>query len=208
MRSWGEWKKEKLILAWAFIPIVLTFFISQLKSSIFYDRYMLYCLPPLILLLVSRRRAASLTFIFLAIFSLIIIDWHYFTHPIKRPFKELATYVKQNKQSLLLRNKKPDFGLINYNGKAHHLFESKYYGLEAPIFVPQGLLPFYAGTALMDKKDIINILPNKEKIMVISSEDPEKTYLCGYSFEKQIKFDSLYLLYFAKRNSENCGLCP
>ena len=196
LRSWGEWKKEKLILAWAFIPIVLTFFISQLKSSIFYDRYLLFCLPPQVLLLVSRRRAASLTFIFLAIFSLIIIDWHYFTHPIKRPFKELATYVKQNK--------KPDFGLINYNGKAHHLFESKYYGLSAPIYVPQGSLPFYAGTALMDKKDILNILPDKEKIMVISSEDPEKTYLCGYSLEQKVKFDSLYLLWFKK---EKFG-CP
>ncbi|MFZ5365777.1 MAG: glycosyltransferase family 39 protein [Patescibacteria group bacterium] len=196
LRRLKNWRKDGFLLAWALVPIILTFLISQAKSSIFYDRYLLYSLPPILLLLASQRRIFSLTFIFLTIFSLTIIDWHYFTHPVKRPFKELATYVKQNK--------KPEYGLINFNAQAHHLFESKYYGLSAPLYVPQGSLPFYTGTALMEKDDILKTLPKKEKIMVISSGEPEKTNLPGYFLEEKVKFDSLYLLWFKK---EKFG-CP
>lgn len=190
LRRWGEWKKDGFLFSWAIIPIILTFLLSQLKSSIFFDRYLLYCLPPFMLLLASQKRQVSLTFIFLAIFSLVIINWHYFTHPIKRPFRELANYVKENKKS--------EYGLINFNAQAHHLFESKYYNLKAPLYVPQGSLPFYTGTALMEKGDVANCLPNKEKIMVISSGDPKKTFLPGYFLEEQVKFDSLYLLWFSQ----------
>lgn len=192
LRRWGQWKKDGFLLSWAIIPIILTFLLSQLNSSIFFDRYLLYCLPPFMLLLASQKRQASLTFIFLAIFSLIIIDWHYFNYPIKRPFKTLANYVKQNQKQ------KPEYGLINYNAEAHHLFESKYYGLKAPLYVPQGSLPFYTGTALMEKEDIIYVLPDKKKIMVISSGDPQKTFLPGYFLEEKVKFDSLYLLWFSQ----------
>lgn len=190
LRRFGQWKKDGFLLSWAIVPILFTFLISQLKSSIFFDRYLLYSLPPLLLLLASQRRVFSLTFIFLTLFSLALIDGYYFTHPIKKPFKDLACYVKQNK--------KPEFGLINFNAQAHHLFESKYYGLSAPLYVPQGSLPFYTGTALMEKEDIVQTLPDKEKIMVISSGDPEKTLLPGHHLEEAVKFDSLYLLWFKK----------
>ncbi len=197
-RKFKDWGKDLFLLSWAIIPITLTFSISLVKSSIFYDRYLLYCVPPIILILVSPRRTFSLTFIFLVIFSLMVIDWHYFTHPTKRPFRELANYVKENL--------KPEYGLINYNDQAHHLFESKYYGLNAPIYLPEGSLPFYTGTALMEEKDIIKILPNKEKIMVISSGDPGKIKLPGYTFEEKIDFKNLYLLWFKKENTNShCG---
>jgi hypothetical protein len=58
----------------------------------------------------------------------------------------------------------------------------------------------------MEEKDIIKILPNKEKIMVISSGDPEKIKLPGYTFEEKIDFKNLYLLWFKKENTNSrCG---
>jgi len=194
-RSFKQWKEEIFLFLWALLPILLTFFISQFKSSIFYNRYLLYCLPPLILILSSRRQNLSLTFILLMIFSLGIMDGYYFTHPTKRPFRELSSYVKS------LEQEHPDLFLVNYNGKAHHLFESKYYGLKAPIFLPQGSLPFYAGTALMEKDDIIKTLPGEKEIGVISSEEVAKEYFPGYALEKEVKFDSLYFLWLKKEKA-------
>ena len=63
-----RWSKEKhltdlLLLFWAFIPLLLTFLISQTKLSIFYERYLLYSIPPLMLILSSQRRKVSLLFL-------------------------------------------------------------------------------------------------------------------------------------------------
>lgn len=45
---------------------------------------------------------------------------------------------------------------IKQNGRAHYLWESKYYGLKAPIYAPSGPLPLYVGTAQMTAEDTIS----------------------------------------------------
>jgi len=189
-RRWGKGKKEIFLASLALIPIGLTFIISQFFSSIFYDRYLLYTIPPILLLLVSQRRKVSSIFLLLYFVVLIPLCWHYFTHPTKRPFRRLADFVKEN-QTL-------EYGLVNYPGRAHHLFESKYYGLTAPLYVPEENLPFFVGTALMEEKDVIKTLPEKEKIMLITSNKPNEVNLSGYYFVKEKQFGDLYLLWFDK----------
>lgn len=189
LRNWLKDKKKSLfLLGWFFVPLILTYLISQVFQSIFFDRYMLMVIPASSLLIASLRRKPSLVFILVIIFFLATLNYHYLTHPFKRPFRELANYVKAEAA---------DLTLINYNATAHHLFESKYYGLEAPIYAPEPL-PFYTGTALMEKNDVINQLPDEEKIGLITSASPEDVVVPGYTTEKSKQFDSLYFLWLRK----------
>ena len=187
-----RWQKKDLFLAaWFVIPIFLTFIVSHLKQSIFFERYLLFLVPALILLLVSRRRWLSFPLLSLLIVGLAVMNFHYFTHPVKGPFRELANFVKQIK--------KPEDFLINWSGSAHHLFESKYYGLEAPLFYPSGEPPFFIGTALMEEKDIISQLPEKTRIGVITSDPVEKVYLPFYQLDKSYYFENLKFIWLTRK---------
>lgn len=189
LRQWLKEKKKSLfLLGWFFIPLLLTFLISQFFQSIFYDRYLLMVIPAGMLLLSSLRRQISFLPLVAMIFALAIGNFQYFTHPTKRPFKELANFVKQEV---------PTLPRINYSATAHHLFESKYYGIPAPIYAPNPL-PFYVGTALMEEGDTIKTLPENKEILVITSDNPQKVVLPNFKLEKSKKFDSLYLLWFAR----------
>jgi hypothetical protein len=189
-RRWGEIKKELFLASLFVIPVGLTYLISQFFSSIFYDRYLLYAIPPILLLLVSRRRKVSLLFMALIFIVFIPLNDRYFTHPTKRPFRELADFVK----SLDLK----ETALINYNDLSHHLFESKYYQIPAPIYVPEGNLPFFTGTALMTEEDMIKELPDKSQILAITSGEPGKVELPNYQFEKEKSFGELHLVWLEK----------
>lgn len=190
IRRWGEIKKEIFLASLFLVPVGLTYLISQFFSSIFYDRYLLYTIPPILLLLVSRRNKISLIFITLIFLVFLPLNFQYFTHPTKRPFRDLANFIKS--QDL------KDTALINYNNQAHHLFESKYYQLQAPLYVPEGNLPFFTGTALMTKEDVLRQLPAKQKIIAITSGEPEKVLLPNYRFSKEKTFDSLHLVWLEK----------
>jgi len=149
---------------------------------------MLMVIPASSLLIASLRKNPSLVFILIAIFFLATLNYYYFTHPTKRPFRDLANYVKAEAANLTL---------INYSATAHHLFESKYYGLEAPIYAPEPL-PFYVGTALMEENDVVNQLPDKEKIGLITSANPEDVVMPGYTIEITKQFESLWFLWLRK----------
>lgn len=190
LKNWLKDKKNSLfLLGWFFTPLILTFLISQFFQPIFFDRYMLIVIPAGSLLIASLRRKISFIFILLTIILLAILNYQYFLHPIKKPFRELASYLKKEATDLIL---------INYNAAAHHLWESKYYGLEAPIYAPAPL-PFYTGTALMEKGDVINQLPDKETIGLITSASPQEVKIAGYSIEKIKQFDSLYFLWLNRK---------
>ena len=121
---------------------------------------------------------------------LLWLNYYYFTHPTKRPFRQLANYVKKEVGE-------NDF-LINYNGSAHHLWESKYYGLKAPLYVAGGNLPYYVGTAQMTEKDIIQQLPDKKRVGVISSEEPNSMEILDYQLKNYQQFGSLYFSWFIR----------
>lgn len=188
-----NWRKDKeksfFLLGWFFAPLVLTYFISQVFQPIFFDRYMLLAIPASSLLIASLRRKFSFIPILLAIFLLATVNYHYFFHPTKKPFRDLANHVKTEAAGLTL---------VNYNAAAHHLWESKYYGLEAPIYSPEPL-PFYTGTALMEEGDVISQLPDEEKIGLITSANPSEISLPGYTIEKTKQFDGLFFLWLSKK---------
>jgi hypothetical protein len=172
------------------MPVLIAFLISQGKTSLFYDRYLIFIIPALTLLLAIDYRKISLALIFLLSLPLFYLNIHYFNHPTKRPFRQLSQHIKQT-------TAQNDF-LINYNGSAHHLWETKYYGLEAPLYVPGQDLPYYVGTAQMTKSDIIKILPNINKIGVISSEQPESMEINNYRLLNYQKFGELSFSWFVR----------
>lgn len=190
--SLREWPKEKdksfFLLGWFLTPLLLTFFISQFFQSIFFDRYLLLVIPASSLLIASLRRKLSWLFIFIIAGCLLTVNYHYFLNPTKRPFQELANFIK---------TEAPSLALINHNAAAHHLWESKYYGLEAPIYAPQPL-PFYTGTALMAEGDIISHLPEEKEIGVITSAPVEEVNLPGYYLIKFQQFADLKFLWMVK----------
>ena len=195
-KNWKDKIKVNLILlGWVLMPIILAFILSQGKTSIFYDRYLIFIIPAIMLLLASGFRKITLPLILVLAIPLLYINFYYFNHPNKRPFRELALYIKQEATE-------EDF-LINFNGKAHHLWESKYYGLKAPLYAPGGELPYYVGTAQMSNEDILKKLPDLKKIGVISSEEPELMEIEDYQLESFEKFDPLSFSWFVKKYEKN-----
>lgn len=191
IRNWLRDKEKSLFLfGWFLSPLIITFLLSQVIQPIFFDRYMLMAIPGALLLIASLRRKLSFLPLLTAIFLLATLNYHYFTHPTKRPFRELADYIKTNA---------PDLTLINHNLRAHHLWESKYYGLEAPIYAPEPL-PFYVGLALMEEGDIIKELPNEKKLGVITSASPEEVIIPNYSITHYEQFGDLKFLEIKNSN--------
>ena len=193
----GE-KKKKLwpknpgrsvfLLGWFFTPLLITFGLSQIMQSIFFDRYMLVAIPGITLLLASQRRKLSFIPLLVAIVCLANLNYHYFTHPTKRPFREFAEMVKRET---------PGLTLINHSGAAHHLWETKYYGLNAPIYSPQ-TLPFYVGTALMKENDVIEKIPDVDELGVITTAPVEEVSLPDYLLFKTEQVGDIKLLIFER----------
>lgn len=167
--------KSALLISWFLFPILATWGISQVFTSIFFNRYLLYAIPAAMVLLVSnRRKYISLILIAFLIYLFAHIDFVYFLNPTKRPFKELATYVNQTQME-------GDYTII-WDGGNHQLWETKYYGIPSPIYAPnQDDLPFFVGTALMKEGDIIHTLPqDAQRIGVVTIGDPDAVEIQGY----------------------------
>jgi len=194
LRKWWKSIKKTIFLLLCFLgPIILTWLISQKFQSIFYNRYLLYTIPAAMLVLVSSRSKISI--IPLAILAIFfgIIDYDYFTHPKKLPFRAYSEYVKSE-----LRQ--GDF-LINWNASSHHLWETKYYGIPAPIYVsPEGGdLPFFVGTALMEEDDIIREIPESiQRVGVVTSGSIDEVSLLGYTEGEVKEFNSLKFVWYEK----------
>lgn len=188
-RNWLKTKDKSLfLLGWFFAPLALTCLISRFFQSIFFDRYMLVAIPAATLILASNRQKFSLPLIFIIIILLASLNYEYFIHPNKRPFRQLAEFIKKEASGLTL---------INYSGAAHHLWESKYYGLNAPIYSPT-TLPFYVGTALMKKNDIISQLPDEKTLGLITSSPIEEVKIPGYWIIKFQQFGELKFIWLEK----------
>lgn len=150
------------------------------------------------ILIASDRRKFSYILLFFIIGIFATIDWNYFTHPAKIPFRDLASYVKSTRSA-------GDF-IINEDVGNHKLWESKYYGIPAPIYNPGGIIPpFFVGTALMEKSDLITSIPkNAFRLGVItykSGGDLEPEFK-GYQVLEEKKFGSLNFVWMKMLN--NC----
>jgi hypothetical protein len=188
-RQWSQNKRLSVfLLGWFWTPLLATYLISQFFQPIFFDRYLLIAIPAAALLFASSRKKISTPFLAAALLILAVINFRYFFQPTKRPFRQLVEFVKQEAS---------DLPLINYNAGAHHLFESKYYGLKAPIYTPQPL-PYYTGTAIMEEGDTVTELPEATMIGLITSANPKEVVVPGFRTERVKTFDHLHFLWLRK----------
>ncbi len=189
-KDWKRIGKSFLELMFVFIgPVLISFAVSYLVTPVFYDRYLLATTVG-IATLIGLGIKRYFRFLLLALVILYtIISVNQFTHPQKAPFKDLAKSVK----SQLLEG---DF-LVNHNGKSHHLWESKYYGIPAPIYNPGDPLPFYVGIAQMTNDDTIKALPEAKRIGVIS-DFGENINLPNYHKTTSEKFGGLEFSWWEK----------
>ncbi len=189
LRKWIKktLRQDLLLILWLIIPPLLTFLVSQTKLSIFYERYLLYCVPALTILLASQTRKISFVFIIPIVAISFFASLNYFLNPYKKPFREFTNWIKKNVGS--------ETFIFNYNGKAHHLWETKYYGLEAPLLIEAGSPPFYIGTAQMTENDIIHNLPQGQFVGAITSDPPETVSASGYKIQDSYRLDSLYFVF-------------
>lgn len=181
-----------LLLSGFLLPIVATWLISQKFQSIFFDRYLLYTIPFAMLLVASSETKLSKITFPLIISAFLVIDVLYFTNPTKPPFKELALYVKETKRG--------DDLVLNWNAASHHLWESKYYGIPAPIYVKNPkTLPFFVGTALMEEADTISSIPkNTNRVGVITSSDASQVKIEDFTKSEVKTFGQLKFIWLSK----------
>lgn len=193
LRKWTKnIEKSLLLLTWFLGPILLTWLVSQKFQSIFFDRYLLYTIPAAMLIIASNTQKISYFLLVLLAILFLIIDIFYFTHPTKIPFRDLANYVKKTEI-------KEDF-LINENAGNHKLWESKYYGIPAPIYNPSNEpLPFFVGTALMEKSDIISEIPrDTERLGVITYKKAPELKFRGFRAIEEKSFGNLNFIWMEK----------
>lgn len=190
-KDWRRAAKRWMELLVIFLmPVVLAYAVSQVLIPIFYDRYLLSVVVGMgILVVIGIKKWAWPALVLLIgvyLYSSILL----FTHPAKRPFRELASYIRSEQRV-------GDF-LINHNGKAHHLWEAKYYGIDAPIYTPEGPLPLYVGTAQMKEGDTIEKFPEDVERLGVITSDPVENVLLGESWElgEVAEFGELKVLWF------------
>jgi hypothetical protein len=197
LRKWWKVVKRSIFLIlWFLGPILLTWLVSQKFTPIFYNRYLLYAIPPAMMLIVSARSKLSFIPLSLLIVLFAFIDYDYFTHPAKLPFKQYSQIVKSELRS-------GDY-LINWNSSSHHLWETKFYGIPAPIYIPKtgGTLPFFVGTALMTDADIVNEIPEgTERVGVVTSGPVEEINVPGYTESEVRTSGNLKFVLMVKNNS-------
>jgi len=193
LRKWNKKIKTTLFLALMFLgPILLAWGVSQIFTPVFYNRYLLYTIPPAMIVVGSNYRKFSLPLIALLLGLFIFIDWHYFFNPTKLPFREMGQYVAENRQEGDL--------FINWNGASHHLWETKYYGFDSPIYISSGgELPYFVGTALMEEDDIIREIPEGvQRLGVTTSGNPDEVNIEGFELTETKQIEGLKLLWFTK----------
>jgi len=191
VKDWQKVWKNWLGLLFIFsAPIFFSYLVSQVVTPIFYDRYLLSAVvgAGVLLVLSTRRRFIWIVGVLFLVYEL--LSARAFVTPLKRPFREFAADVKTEV--------KPGDYLLNWNGRAHHIWESKYYGIGAPIYTPNGPLPLYVGTAQMTAEDTINKLPDRPRIGLIASEDPKEIMLPGYKMTSVKQFGELRFMWWTK----------
>jgi uncharacterized membrane protein len=187
---WKSVEKSIFFLLWFLGPILLTWAISQKFTSIFFNRYLLYSIPAAMILLVSCRSKISFIPIAITLVLFLVIDINYFFTPKKLPFRQMSVYVKETK--------KDGDMLINWNSSAHHLWETKFYEIPAPIYISgEGELPYYVGTALMEEEDIIRTIPrNIKRVGVVTSGPFDEIILPGFKPEGRKEIGNLKFGWF------------
>jgi hypothetical protein len=192
-RKWWKGIKKTIFLILCFLgPIIFAWLISQKLQPVYIDQYLLYTIPSAILILVSSRSKISIILLTLLAIFFGIIDYDYFVHPKKPSFKQYSEHIQGELGE-------GDF-IVNWNTESHHLWETKYYGFPAPVYIPPKarVLPPLTET-ILSEEDIIGEIPETaERVGVVISGAIEEVYFPGYTKKSSVNFDDLKLLWYEK----------
>lgn len=123
------YKNEKLksyrygkifVLSWLFIPIVLSFTISQVSRPIFYDRYLIASLPAFVLLtsyaIFNHQRILLISALLISVIlvSIPYINGYYQNNE-KEQWREVAKYIDDNKKEGDIILLYPVYGTYGFN---------------------------------------------------------------------------------------------
>ncbi len=188
-KDWRRVRRDWWGLLFIYLfPVLASFVVSYFVTPIFYDRYLLSVVMGMMVLLIAGNESDYWPIILILVLAFWWQSWRGFIHPSKKPFREMAAYVRSEIRE--------GDALINWNGKAHHLWESKYYRVGGPIYTTRPL-PLYVGTAQMKEEDVIMELPKpKGRLGVIASEDISEIELPGFQLIKEMEFGELSITWW------------
>lgn len=181
-------KLDGILILWVVLPAIITYSLSQISRPLFFDRYLIVSVSAIPIILASNIKKPAHLLVLILASGLLWINIQAFQNPTKQPFRELAQFVKTTYNQ--------DQIVINYYTNALHYFEMKHYGLNVKVYSPSGPLPFWVGTALIDKKDVLEKLPENPILLVMVSGDIKRVQIPGYQQVRSQKFRDLYLLWF------------
>jgi hypothetical protein len=201
--------RDEIFYFWLFLIPAIIFIISQFSNSLFLERYLIVCAPAMPILLatqkekdfitnlllrkkIGKRIFSKIQFSSILLLTIIVVlisrDFYRFNHPQKKPMRELTNYLKENY---------PNEEVINYYNDRLHYFELKYYGISTKIYsnVP---IPFWNGTIMVDKNDVLSKTPNKNYLLVVASENIDDINIPDYIQVNKMPFNDLYILWYQK----------
>lgn len=201
-------KRDGIFYYWLFLIPAVVFVISKIGESFYLDRYLMVSIPALMILVstsadnswlklwfkkIEKReiKAEYLAAVFMIVILILIgmRDYYRFYRPEKEPFRKLSEYIKRNLE---------DEEIINFYDERLHYFELRYYGVNTKIYSPIPI-PFWDGTANLPKGAVLSKLPNKNRLVVMASENIDNVKLPGYFLSDKVSFNRLYLLWFNKK---------
>lgn len=158
------------------IPIIITYFVSVFFAPIYHERYLIGSLPVLLLLtgyslyhlFVERKSLRYIIVACVAVYAMML--WQTAEDVTKTTTKPAINYgVKQ----ILLKAQPGDIivpkDILNF-------LETKYYvqqsGAPIPVYAyaPDGKIPFYIGSILYEKSEIIQSMPKDRRIWEIEPD--------------------------------------
>lgn len=184
-------RKDGILYLWLILPAVLTYVLSQIGRPLFFDRYLIISAPAIPMLLSSQTKKISTMLLTLVTIGLVFANIYSFQRPVKQPFRDVAAFIHQTYGK--------DKMVINYYTDALHYFELKHYGVNVKAYSPNGPLPFWVGTALIDPRDILTNLPKDKTLFVMAGGQVGRVGIPGYDMIRQERFGNLYLFWFLKR---------
>jgi hypothetical protein len=154
-------KGPKALLVIFICPPIISLFVSLVSTPIFFERYLILFVIGIVIFLSVTVNKILMPLLLLLIFVFGYFSYKQFFTPSRPQIKEAIAYIKA-------QTGENDY-IINYGDLTNHLFESKYYGLSAPIYT-FNKIPSYMGTILMSEGDVINSLPRvKGKLGIITN---------------------------------------
>ncbi len=198
VRNWVKNIRNSIFFLSLFLlPNLLAYFLAQKVTSVFLDRHLIYTIPwAMLILATSKRGVASFITLILILSMYISADLNYFLNPGNLPFREYSKFVKQDLN-------KADYTINWYSDGTHHLWESKYYKVDAPVYLTdQEQLPLLTNMrSIVANSDIISKIPDdKKRVGVITSGDPKSVKISGFYQDEVKEFGRLKYVLLVKND--------